>query len=157
RRGDAPAQRPRRVRRAAVGTLQLQGGQRSRAVQLFRPRRPGGAGLLARAARMRRAPLAGLAAALCFAAAPLRAQTVEEVTMASPATGFPFVAAYVAEGLGLWDSHGLKVKSIVIAGIGSTNAVISGGAEFAQVSGLSLTRAAANGQRLVAIVNTTDK
>jgi ABC-type nitrate/sulfonate/bicarbonate transport system substrate-binding protein len=35
--------------------------------------------------------------------------------------------------------------------------VISGSAEFAQISGLSLTRAAAKGQRLLAIVNTTDK
>ena len=39
----------RRVRRAAVATLQLQRRQRARAVQLFRPRRPGGARLLARA------------------------------------------------------------------------------------------------------------
>src|SRR4051812_49580654 len=77
--------------------------------------------------------------------------------MAVPAVGFPFVASYVADGLNLWDKHGLKVRTIVIAGIGSTNAVISGSAEFAQISGLSLTRAAANGQRLLAIVNTTDK
>ncbi len=91
------------------------------------------------------------------AAAPLRAEPLEEATMAFPAVGFPFVAAYVADGLGLWEKHGLKVKTITIAGIGSTNAVISGGAEFAQISGLSLTRAAANGQRLLAIVNTTDK
>jgi NitT/TauT family transport system substrate-binding protein len=91
------------------------------------------------------------------AAAPLHAQPLEEATMAFPAVGFPFVAAYVADGLGLWDKNGLKVKIITIAGIGSTNAVISGGAEFAQISGLSLTRAAANGQRLLAIVNTTDK
>ena len=77
--------------------------------------------------------------------------------MAVPAVGFPFVAGYVADGLNLWEKHGLKVRTIVIAGIGSTNAVISGSAEFAQISGLSLTRAAANGQRLLAIVNTTDK
>ena len=105
---------------------------------------------------MKRGTVAGIAAALSLAS-PLHAQTVEQTTMAFPAVGFPFVAAYVAEGLGLWDKHGLKVKSIVIAGIGSTNAVISGSADFAQISGLSLTRAAANGQRLLAIVGTTDK
>jgi ABC-type nitrate/sulfonate/bicarbonate transport system substrate-binding protein len=106
---------------------------------------------------MIRRALAGVAVALA-AAAPLQAQpAVEEVTMAAPAIGFPFVAAYVADGLNLWEKHGLKVKTIVIAGIGSTNAVISGSVEFAQMSGLSLTRAAANGQRLLAIVNTTDK
>ena len=108
---------------------------------------------------MRRAIL-GLAAALS-AAAPAHAQQharpAEEVTMAVPAVGFPFVAGYVADRLKLWEKHGLKVKTIVIAGIGSTNAVISGSAEFAQISGLSLTRAAAKGQRLLAIVNTTDK
>jgi NitT/TauT family transport system substrate-binding protein len=103
---------------------------------------------------MRRA-LAGLAA-VCITA-PLHAQPIEEVTMAAPAVGFPFVAAYVADGLNLWEKHGLKVRTIVIAGVGSTNAVISGSAEFAQISGLSLTRAAASGQRLLAIVNTTDK
>jgi NitT/TauT family transport system substrate-binding protein len=97
-------------------------------------------------------------AALCIGGAPLHAQQpVEDVTMAVPAVGFPFVASYIAEGLNLWDKHGLKVRTIVIAGIGSTNAVISGSAEFAQISGLSLTRAAANGQRLLAIVNTTEK
>ena len=98
-----------------------------------------------------------VAAALCIGGAPLRAQPVEDVTMAVPAVGFPFVAAYVADGLDLWAKHGLKVRTIVIAGIGSTNAAISGSVEFAQMSGLSLTRAAANGQRLLAIVNTTDK
>jgi len=106
---------------------------------------------------MIRRAIAGVAVALA-AAAPLRAQpVVEEVTMAAPAIGFPFVAAYVADGRNLWEKHGLKVKTVVIAGIGSTNAVISGSVEFAQLSGLSLTRAAANGQRLLAIVNTTDK
>ena len=55
--------------------------------------------------------------------------------MAVPAVGFPFVASYVADGLNLWEKHGLKVKTIVIAGIGSTNAVISGSVEFAQMSG----------------------
>ena len=106
---------------------------------------------------MSRRALAGLAVALCASSAPLHAQPVEEVTMAVPAVGFPFVAAYIADGLNLWEKHGLKVRTIVIAGVGSTNAVISGSAEFAQISGLSLTRAAANGQRLLAIVNTTDK
>jgi ABC-type nitrate/sulfonate/bicarbonate transport system substrate-binding protein len=106
---------------------------------------------------MIRRAFAASALALCAGAAPLSAQPLDDVTMAAPAVGFPFVAAYVADGLKLFEKHGLKVRTIVIAGIGSTNAVISGSADFAQVSGLSLTRAAANGQRLLAIVNTTDK
>lgn len=110
---------------------------------------------------MRRALAGFVGLGLGLGIAPLAAQAqpaaLEDVTMAVPAVGFPFVAGYVADGLGLWAKHGLRVRTITIAGIGSTNAVISGSAEFAQISGLSLTRAAANGQRLLAIVNTTDK
>jgi ABC-type nitrate/sulfonate/bicarbonate transport system substrate-binding protein len=109
---------------------------------------------------MMRHAILSLGAAVCVAApayAQQHARPVEEVTMAVPALGFPFVAGYIADRLNLWEKHGLKVKTIVIAGVGSTNAVISGSAEFAQISGLSLTRAAASGQRLLAIVNTTDK
>jgi ABC-type nitrate/sulfonate/bicarbonate transport system substrate-binding protein len=95
--------------------------------------------------------------ALGLGIAPLAAQPAVDVTMAVPAVGFPFTAGYVADGLGLWAKHGLRVKTVLIAGIGSTNAVISGSADFAQISGLSLTRAAANGQRLLAIANTLDK
>jgi ABC-type nitrate/sulfonate/bicarbonate transport system substrate-binding protein len=105
--------------------------------------------------RLQRGALAALAVIL--GVAQLQAQPAEDVTMAVPATGFPFVAGYIADGLNLWEKHGLKVKTIVIAGVGSTNAVISGSAEFAQISGLSLTRAAASGQRLLAIANTTYK
>jgi ABC-type nitrate/sulfonate/bicarbonate transport system substrate-binding protein len=105
--------------------------------------------------RLQRGALAALAVIL--GVAQLQAQPAEDVTMAVPATGFPFVAGYIADGLNLWEKHGLQVKTIVIAGVGSTNAVISGSAEFAQISGLSLTRAAASGQRLLAIANTTYK
>ena len=83
---------------------------------------------------MMRHAILGLVAALS-ATAPAHAQQharpAEEVTMAVPAVGFPFVAGYVADRLKLWEKHGLRVKTIVIAGIGSTNAVISGSAVFA--------------------------
>jgi sulfonate transport system substrate-binding protein len=107
-------------------------------------------------------PVRGLALALALAfgacGSPLQAQpAVEDVTMAVPAVGFPFTAGYIADGLSLWEKHGLRVKTILIAGIGSTNAVISGSADFAQVSGLSLTRAASKGQRLLAIANTLER
>jgi NitT/TauT family transport system substrate-binding protein len=147
----------RRVRRAAVAALQLRGDERARAVQLFGPRRAGGARLLPRAGGMMWRVLAVAAVALSAATTPLSAQPLEDVTMALPAVGFPFTAGYVADGLGLWEKNGLRVKSIVIAGVGSTNAVISGSADFGQISGLSLTRAAAKGQRLLALVNTFDK
>ena len=58
---------------------------------------------------------------LAIGAAPLKAQpAVEDVTMAVPAVGFPFTAGYIADGLGLWEKHGLRVKTVLIAGIGST-------------------------------------
>ena len=64
RRQDLCDRAARRVRRAAVAALQLHGRQRDRAVQLFRPRRAGGAGLLARADRViRRSRCSALAGA----------------------------------------------------------------------------------------------
>jgi NitT/TauT family transport system substrate-binding protein len=92
-----------------------------------------------------------LAAALTAGAAPLHAQALEDVTMAIPGTSFTFGAGYIAEDLGLWEKHGLRVKSIVITGIGAINSVISGSSTFAQPSASAFTRAAAKGQRLLAI------
>ena len=51
---------------------------------------------------MIRAALVAAAAGLMLCATPLRAEPVEDATMAVPAVGFPFVASYVADGLGLW-------------------------------------------------------
>jgi hypothetical protein len=43
------------------------------------------------------------AASLALCAAPLNAEpALDDVTMAVPATGFPFTAGYVADALGLW-------------------------------------------------------
>jgi NitT/TauT family transport system substrate-binding protein len=98
--------------------------------------------------------------AMLLAAAPSHAQqrgTPEEVVMAVPAVALTFSAGYLAEDLGLFDKHGVRVKSVVIAGIGSTNAVISGSADFAQISAATLTRAAARGQRLLAIASTLNR
>ena len=51
-----------------------------------------------------------LAAALSAArrACAAARAAVEEVTMAVPAVGFPFVAGYIADGLKLWEKHGLQ-------------------------------------------------
>ncbi len=97
-----------------------------------------------------------LTIACLLAGAPLHAQqgAPEDATLALPGTAMTFVPAYVAEDMGLFAKQGLRVKSVVITGIGSINAVIAGSADFGSVSGLSLTRAAAHGQRLIAIANT---
>src|SRR6202021_2726924 len=62
-----------------------------------------------------------------------------------------FLAYYVAEDLGIFGEQGLDIKSVVIAGVGSFNAVVSGSVEFSFSSGSSLTRAAAHGQRMLAL------
>jgi NitT/TauT family transport system substrate-binding protein len=100
---------------------------------------------------MKRLRVAALIVALATGAAPLHAQALEDVTMAVPGTSFTFGAGYVAEDLGLWAKHGLRVKSVVITGIGAINSVISGSSTFAQPSASAFTRAAAKGQRLLVI------
>jgi NitT/TauT family transport system substrate-binding protein len=88
--------------------------------------------------------------------APAMAQG-EETSLAYPNVAFTFATAYVAEDAGLFAKHGLKLKPLVVAGPGSTNAVISGSADFALASTGVQTRAAARGQRLLSIVNPTDR
>ena len=100
--------------------------------------------------------MAALTAAFLLIAGSAKAQQ-DEVVMAVPGAAMTFTAGYVAEDLSLFEKQGLKVKSVVIAGIGSTNAVIAGSADFAQISGATITRAAARGQRLVAIASTLNR
>src|SRR3954465_4281745 len=99
-------------------------------------------------------------AAVLLPAAPAHAQPgggAENVVLAVPNVALTFAPGYLAEDLGLFAKHGLNLKSVVITGIGSANAVISGSADFAQISGATLTRAAARGQRLLGIVGTLNR
>src|SRR6476620_9715995 len=98
---------------------------------------------------------AGMLAAT--SAPPLRAQTNEEVVLADPAFSMTFAAGYVATDLGLWAKHGIKVKTVPIAGIGAINSVISGSSQFAQASASSFGRASARGQKLLAIAVTINR
>src|SRR4249920_3563655 len=93
-----------------------------------------------------------------FGAPPLSAQQgkLEEATMAVPVVGLAFSLGYLADDLNLWEKHGVKMKTVEISGIGAMNSVISGSTDFTQSSGSAITRAAARGQRLVAIVATID-
>jgi len=81
----------------------------------------------------------------------------EDITMAVPNITFNLTATFIADELGLWGKHGLRFKMIQVTGIGAANAVISGSADFSQGGGSTLTRAAARGQRLLAIASTADK
>ena len=102
-----------------------------------------------------------LAAGVCaFAAAPLQAQpqpALEDVTITLPAYSLTVSAGYIADDLGLWEKRGLRVKKITLQGIAALNAVIAGSSDFSESSGSSFTRAAARGQRLLAIAITIDR
>jgi ABC-type nitrate/sulfonate/bicarbonate transport system substrate-binding protein len=96
--------------------------------------------------------IAGWAASLLLIAAPGAARAESEhATLALPAEGMNFLAYYVAQDLGIFAQQQLEIKSVVIAGVGSFNAVVSGSVEFSFSSGSSLTRAAAHGQRMLAL------
>jgi NitT/TauT family transport system substrate-binding protein len=106
-----------------------------------------------------RAHTAVMAAGILAAAnaTPLHAQSEQEVILADPAFSMTFAAGYIATDLGLWQKHGIKVKTVPIAGVGSINSVISGSSQFAQVSASTFGRASARGQKLVAIAVTINK
>jgi ABC-type nitrate/sulfonate/bicarbonate transport system substrate-binding protein len=87
-------------------------------------------------------------------AAPLHAQSNEEIILADPAFSMTFSAGYLATDLKLWEKHGIKVKTVAISGIGAINSVISGSSHFAQASASSFGRASARGQKLIAIATT---
>jgi sulfonate transport system substrate-binding protein len=88
---------------------------------------------------------------------PAQAPAQEEASLAYPNVAFTFAAAYVAEDAGFFAKQGLKLKPLLIAGPGATNAVISGSADFALASTVVQTRAASRGQRLLSIANPTDR
>jgi ABC-type nitrate/sulfonate/bicarbonate transport system substrate-binding protein len=105
---------------------------------------------------MRRFLAALLAVALLSLAGPARAED-EHTLMALPANVMQFLGIYAAQDLGFWKDQGLDVKTQLITGIGSFNAVIAGSADFSVSSAASLTRAAAKGQRMLSIANMIDK
>jgi ABC-type nitrate/sulfonate/bicarbonate transport system substrate-binding protein len=96
-------------------------------------------------------------ASLALGATAANAQPGEEIILADPAFSLTFSASYIATDLGLWQKHGVRVKTVAISGIGSINSVISGSSHFAQASASSFGRAAARGQRLLAIAATIDR
>ena len=108
---------------------------------------------------MRIGRAAGMALSLFgVLAAPASAQqALTDVTMAVPAYSLTFVLGYLADDLGLWAKHGLNVKSVQIAGVGAMNAVIGGSADVTQASAITLTRASARGQKVLAIAEALDR
>jgi NitT/TauT family transport system substrate-binding protein len=83
-------------------------------------------------------------------AASARADNVP-VTLALPSVNISFTALYLAEDMHLWSDQGLTVKTIVLPGVGTNNAVINGSVEFAIGSSDAITRGYAHGQHMQAI------
>jgi len=100
---------------------------------------------------------AAIAAAIGAARTAQAADALKPVVLANPAESLSFSAAYLAEDLGIFKQNGMAVKMILIPGVGAFNAVVAGSADFAQPSAISLTRAAAKGQRMLAIAETSNK
>ena len=96
-----------------------------------------------------RSALLALAGA-SLAAASARADGAQ-VILALPSVNVSFTALYLAEDLHLWANQGLEVKTLVIPGVGTNNAVINGSVQFAIGSSDALTRAWAHGQHMQAI------
>jgi ABC-type nitrate/sulfonate/bicarbonate transport system substrate-binding protein len=98
----------------------------------------------------------GLLAAALGLVGAARADS-ERVIVSLPAENFGFLPFYVAQDAHIFEQQGLDVQKIVLAGVGTTNGVISGAADFGFSNGASLTRAAARGQKLLAIAILSDK
>ena len=105
--------------------------------------------------RLGTAALTGLMM-LALAQRPALAE-MEKATLSLPADGMHFLALYAAEDFKFLEQQGLELKTVFIAGIGSFNAVVSGAADFSVGSGASLARAAARGQRMLAIANMSSR
>jgi sulfonate transport system substrate-binding protein len=95
-------------------------------------------------------------AALLEVALPARADTAT-TTLSLPGEGVTFLPFYAAQDAHLFEQQGLAVKTVYLPGVGTTNAVISGAVDFGISNGVSLTRAAAHGQNLLAIANMSDR
>jgi NitT/TauT family transport system substrate-binding protein len=114
-----------------------------------------------RPVKTRLLPILALAAALPLAGtpSPAHAQKADlmQSTMAIPVTSLGFMMEFVAQDMHFYEKHGVAMKTTQINGLGSINALIAGSVDFAQPSGVSLTRAASKGQNLLAIVQLTNR
>ncbi len=102
------------------------------------------------------AAAAALGIAVGLAPAPSKTQEIE-ILMALPAPTLTFSSAFLAEDAGFYKKEGLKVSHRIIVGVGSVNAVIAGSADFTIGTGPVFLRAAAKGQRLLALANLIDR
>ena len=103
--------------------------------------------------------VAGAAITIGVALAPRvgEAQQPIDVVIALPTATLTYSTSIIAEDAGFYKREGLKVTQPVLVGVASVNAVIAGSADFTIGTGPVFLRAAAQGQRLLAIANLIDK
>jgi ABC-type nitrate/sulfonate/bicarbonate transport system substrate-binding protein len=104
----------------------------------------------------RRAAWAVVGMTIAFAPNAGKAQEID-VIMALPAQTLTFSSAFIAEDAGFYKKEGLKVSNRNLVGVASPNAVLAGSADFTLGTGPVFLRAAAQGQRMLAIANVVDR
>src|SRR5262249_55843535 len=103
-------------------------------------------------------PVAVLSLAIAVGLGPTSGRSRDiDIIMALPAQTLTFSTAFVAEDAGFYRNEGLKVSHRFLVGVASPNAVIAGSADFTIGTGPVFLRAAAQGQRMLAIANLLDK
>jgi ABC-type nitrate/sulfonate/bicarbonate transport system substrate-binding protein len=105
---------------------------------------------------LKRPILAAAALAAGLAATPGWAQQIETL-FAIPAQTLTFTAHFVAHDMGFFEKEGLKVTDRYLVGVASPNAVLAGSADFTIGTGPVFLRAAASGQKFLAIANLVNK
>jgi ABC-type nitrate/sulfonate/bicarbonate transport system substrate-binding protein len=98
-----------------------------------------------------------LAVATSFFPVAGKAEQPIDVIIALPAPTLTFSSPFLAEDAGLYKKEGLNVSHRMLVGVAAVNAVISGSADFTVSTGPVFLRAAAQGQRLLAVANLIDK
>jgi NitT/TauT family transport system substrate-binding protein len=104
----------------------------------------------------KRLAVTGMGLAVGLAPTTGRAQETE-VIFAIPALTLTFTAQFVAEDAGFFKKEGLKMNTRNLVGVASPNAVLAGSADFTFGTGPVFLRAAAQGQRFLAIANMVDR
>jgi NitT/TauT family transport system substrate-binding protein len=104
-----------------------------------------------------RAAVAILASVMALLPVAGKADEATDIIIALPSPTLTFSAPFLAEDAGLYKSEGLNVSHRMLVGVAAVNAVISGSADFTVSTGPVFLRAAAQGQRLLAVANLIDK
>jgi len=106
---------------------------------------------------VQRAIMVGLAVGIGFSPGAGRAQQPIDVIIALPSPTLTFSSPFLAEDAGLYKKEGLNASHRMLVGVAAVNAVIAGSADFTVSTGPVFLRAAAKGQRLLAVANLIDK